>query len=356
MTNSNQSPSLPEIKDWLSSQKEIVLSSTFELSPLDIQASSRLYYRVLDNNKSFVVVFTPKLVEEKTSAPHLDPQEGFLKIAHFLKERGVRVPEIYFSDVNNRMMLLKDLGSQNLEKKQQNLPAEQKLSLYQKVITNLADFQNRILKEYSFGYAKASQNLEPIIATRHFDQNLVLAEWQHFLDYSFGKEKPTDSTQKKIALVYENLITHWQKLPFGITHRDFQSRNIMFCEEQIYWIDFQDMLIAPLVYDLVSLLNDSYISFTDQELQKLKTFYLENLKSHHPYYQKLDQLLYDFSWVSIQRKLKDQARFRFIDEVKGNPDFLPHVWLSLDYAERSARFLKQDVLIELTENLKKQAP
>ena len=34
-------------------------------------------------------------------------------------------------------------------------------------------------------------------------------------------------------------------------------------DERLVWIDFQDALLGPRVYDLVALLNDSYQTFDD---------------------------------------------------------------------------------------------
>ena len=47
-------------------------------------------------------------------------------------------------------------------------------------------------------------------------------------------------------------------------HRDYQSRNLMVVDDgtlRLVWIDFQDALLGPRVYDLVALLNDSYQEF-----------------------------------------------------------------------------------------------
>ena len=55
--------------------------------------------------------------------------------------------------------------------------------------------------------------------------------------------------------------------PRVFVHRDYQSRNLMVRREgdgdwrSLCWIDFQDALLGPRVYDLVALLNDSYQTF-----------------------------------------------------------------------------------------------
>jgi len=43
-------------------------------------------------------------------------------------------------------------------------------------------------------------------------------------------------------------------------HRDFQSKNLMIKNEQIFVIDFQGARLGPPSYDLASLLFDPYVN------------------------------------------------------------------------------------------------
>ena len=62
--------------------------------------------------------------------------------------------------------------------------------------------------------------------------------------------------------------------PQGVMHRDFHSRNLMVCggdtpdDSQLAVIDFQDMVIGPLSYDLVSLLKDCYVRWPDAVIEQ----------------------------------------------------------------------------------------
>ena len=59
-----------------------------------------------------------------------------------------------------------------------------------------------------------------------------------------------------------------------LCHRDYHSRNLMLHEGQLYIIDFQDARMGPDTYDLVSLLRDSYVDFTEQQVDDLIAFFL----------------------------------------------------------------------------------
>jgi N-acetylmuramate 1-kinase len=62
--------------------------------------------------------------------------------------------------------------------------------------------------------------------------------------------------------------------PQGVMHRDFHSRNLMVCggdrpeTSTLAIIDFQDMVIGPLSYDLVSLLKDCYVRWPDAVIEQ----------------------------------------------------------------------------------------
>src|SRR6185437_7697834 len=122
-------------------------------------------------------------------------------------------------------------------------------------------------------------------------------------------------------------IAGWSR---GFVHRDYQSRNLMVREQgaglSVTWIDFQDALLGPRVYDLVALLNDSYQSFDrafiDDRLDDFSAAAGLDAAERAA-------LGREFDVVTVQRKLKDAGRFVFIDRVKKNPAFLPYFEPSL---------------------------
>ncbi len=91
---------------------------------------------------------------------------------------------------------------------------------------------------------------------------------------------------------------------------------------RLVWIDFQDALLGPRVYDLVALLNDSYQEFDRPFVEARLAEYAKaaGLDPAHA-----GALLGEFDLVTVQRKLKDAGRFVFIDRAKHNPSFLKFV-------------------------------
>jgi aminoglycoside/choline kinase family phosphotransferase len=105
------------------------------------------------------------------------------------------------------------------------------------------------------------------------------------------------------------------------------------------WIDFQDALLGPRVYDLVALLNDSY--------QKFDRPFVEARLDDYARAAGLDaqgraDLGREFDLVTVQRKLKDAGRFVFIDRVKQNPAFLRFVEPTIAKVRASLERLQDD--------------
>ena len=121
--------------------------------------------------------------------------------------------------------------------------------------------------------ARAQRELSPlpatsVVASRAFDEDLLRWEVEHFREWALEARGITLGAEDsgvfaEAASTLAERIASW---PRGFVHRDYQSRNLMVQEHadadpSLVWIDFQDALLGPRVYDLVALLNDSYQSF-----------------------------------------------------------------------------------------------
>ena len=62
--------------------------------------------------------------------------------------------------------------------------------------------------------------------------------------------------------------------PRVLCHRDYHSRNLMYHQERLYIIDFQDARMGPDTYDLASLLRDAYVDLPEQTVNDLLTYFL----------------------------------------------------------------------------------
>jgi aminoglycoside/choline kinase family phosphotransferase len=174
-----------------------------------------------------------------------------------------------------------------------------------------------------------------IVGTRGFDRELLTWEVEHFREWGIEAlgVHLSDAERSTFALATSYLVDTITSLPQGFVHRDYQSRNLLVLGDgSIAWIDFQDALLGPRAYDLVALLRDSYQSFDEAFVRaRLADFAAARGLSHDD----AIALGFELDLITVQRKLKDAGRFVFIDQVRGNPSFLPWYGASVAYAARA---------------------
>lgn len=113
--------------------------------------------------------------------------------------------------------------------------------------------------------------LEPFDAAFMARENSIFPEWLlgHHLQLTLSNEEQLLLDETFACLTACNLAQ-----PQGVMHRDFHSRNLMVCggdtpeSSTLAIIDFQDMVIGPLSYDLVSLLKDCYVRWPDEVIDE----------------------------------------------------------------------------------------
>jgi aminoglycoside/choline kinase family phosphotransferase len=106
-------------------------------------------------------------------------------------------------------------------------------------------------------------------------------------------------------------------------YRDFQSRNIMLHDEELYFIDYQSGRKGALQYDAASLLYDAKADVPNELREELLDFYIGELgkfadtdKTGFKYY---------FRYFVLIRILQAMGAYGFLSSVKGKTKFLESV-------------------------------
>jgi len=295
-------------------------------------ASTRRYFRVLLADGTRVVgVHVPAgdgaEEIEKGAGPRRWP---FLEVRELLEARGVRVPHLFAEDTGRGWLVIEDLGDETLAEALVRDP-ESKEALYVRAVRDLARAQESLarLPEGS------------VVRTRAFDEDLLRWEIDHFREWGLeARGIQLDPSQRAafdgIAARIASRIATW---PRSFVHRDYQSRNLMLVGGELVWIDFQDALMGPRVYDLVALLNDSYQQFDRAFVESRLDDYAKE-RGLGP--EERERLGFEFDMVTVQRKLKDAGRFVFIDRMRGNKSFLRFVAPTVKKVASSLARLQND--------------
>jgi N-acetylmuramate 1-kinase len=332
----------PEADPLLAPREAIyaLAQQAFGTGPIDLErmpggASTRSFFRVrTDDGRSAVGMYVPDAGRaEEISAPDESGRRWpFLEVRDLLEERGVRVPALLGEDCDRGVLLVEDLGDQPLAEYVSEHP-ERREAIYRTAVADLARAQQglAILPEGS------------IIRTRAFDESLLAWELHHFREWGLEARGHylSDEDRRIFDGASERLARRIAALPRGFVHRDYQSRNLMVLgpNETLAWVDFQDALLGPRVYDLVALLNDSYQSFTEDFVEARLDEYAKYLGLGHPERIRIGE---EFLLVTVQRKLKDAGRFVFIQHKKGDPSFLRFIEPTLDKVRRAMERLEGD--------------
>lgn len=300
--------------------------------PMPGGASTRKFFRLAGGGDTFVAFFVP----DATRSDEIDKTDGprerwpFLEVQELLQTRGVRVPVIAHDTSDLGWLVVEDLGDDTLANRLLAHPHE-KERLYEQAVRDLARAQSALheLPEAS------------VVRRRAFDEDLLLWEIHHFREWALEARGKTLSAEDRARFdgIAERLARRIASWPRGFVHRDYQSRNLMVKDGQLVWIDFQDALLGPRVYDLVALLNDSYQTFDRPFVEDRLRSYREARGLAASEDTAIQQ---EFDLVTVQRKLKDAGRFVFIDREKGNPSFLPFVEPTIEKVRTSLARLRHD--------------
>ncbi|HET7545019.1 MAG TPA: phosphotransferase [Polyangiaceae bacterium] len=306
-----------------------------ELEEIVGGASTRRFFRLTaESGRRAVAMYVPLPSQELSKAQETGRRWPFLEVRDLLAERGVRVPALLAESCDTGWLLVEDLGdtlAQHLEHS-----AHDKRSLYQSAVRDLARAQR----------ALSSLPEDSIVRQRAFDVDLLRWEIDHFREWALdARGIGLDAEQRAtFAAAAEYLAVTIASWPRGFVHRDYQSRNLMVVADQnggheLGWIDFQDAMLGPRVYDLVALLGDSYQTFDRAFIDARLAEFGAELGLDAAEQATLGR---QFDTVMVQRKLKDAGRFVFIERKNGNSSFLKFIEPTVEKARASLARLADD--------------
>lgn len=275
MTRENQ------IVTWLNNSLK---NQEYTINPASSDASFRRYFRIISNNQSYILMDAP---------PDKENSKPFVDIANILFKAGLNVPKIHQADLKEGFLLLSDLGNNTYLEK---LNHENASTLY---------------KDAYLALIKIQKNADTL-SLKHFDDSLLMQELRLFPDWYLKFHKcyeMNDSENTILHSTFDLLIKNIRSHTEVFVHRDFHSRNLMFCdgehEKNPGILDFQDAVKGSIVYDVVSLFKDAYITWEEEQVIDWLIRYWELAKKNGFKVQKdFAEFYRDFEWMGVQRHLK----------------------------------------------------
>jgi len=314
--------------------------------PLTGDASDRRYLRILLRDApSQVLAVYPQAFDVE--------QLPFANVARLMAAMPVPVPAILGHSNELGILALEDLGDVTLQAHLGAATRAEHAALYRQAVTLIARMQQR-------GRDLTSDKYLPYGIA--FDVEKLSWELQffvkHFLEAYRGAAL-TPAERDALGIELLRIAEELAAEPRVFCHRDYHSRNLMLHEGRLYIIDFQDTRMGPDTYDLVSLLRDSYMDFTEQQVEELIAFFLALRGTHAggPTLVETREFRRRFDLMALQRNLKALGTFGFQTISRGNPVYIQYIPRTLNYVrgniERDSRFGRlRELLAEHLEELR----
>lgn len=299
-----------EMRRWLETTLD---ARGFSIEPVSDDASFRRYFRIRrgDRQPPLIVMDAP---------PDKENCRPFVHVAKLFADAGVHVPAIYAQDLDRGFLLLSDLGDTTYLSA---LDANHAERLYGDALGSLLRIQ-----------VASRPGCLPVYDQRRLEQELRLfPEWYLARQLKCALDESQNAALgKAFALLLENNLAQ----PRVFVHRDYHSRNLMVCEPSPGILDFQDAVYGPITYDLVSLLRDAYISWSEEQVIDWVIRYWEMArKANLPVNGDFAAFYRDFEWMGAQRQLKVLGIFARLFHRDGKGAYLKDQPVVMRYLQRT---------------------
>jgi N-acetylmuramate 1-kinase len=322
----------PRLEQYLAEQQ--LSEQTLKVVPLTGDASDRRYFRVLLKSAKPIVL-----------ALHAGPIDyaamPFVAIARLLSEVPVPVPAILHHSDPLGVIGLEDLGDVTLQAHLGAAVPTEHDALYRQAVDLIARIQDR-------GEALRSSAYPPYRIA--FDVEKLTWELEFFVKHyllAYKGATPADAERDALREEWSGIVNELASERRVLCHRDYHSRNLMLHEGSLYIIDFQDARMGPDTYDLASLLRDSYVDLSPQQVDGLIAFFLAHKSENPP---PPDEFRRRFDLMALQRNLKALGTFGYMTTSRNNTVYIQYIPRTLAYVKANLakypRFARLQGLLE----------
>ncbi len=233
---------------------------------LPASGSARQYYRIESNGQSYIGTY------------HLDLHENqlFITFSKHFRQKGLHAPRVYCISEDGLAYIQEDLGNHMLldiveQERKETALNEHLMDLYRKSLKELLRFQ--ISGHQGLDYSSC-------IPRPAFDQRCISWDLNYF-KYCFLRLTGIVFSEEALENDFTLLTSQLCQVPAdAFMFRDFQSRNIMVREEEVWFIDYQGGRQGALHYDVASLLYDAIIAIPDWQREQLLDYYIDELQHY----------------------------------------------------------------------------
>ncbi len=289
-------------------------------------ASERKYFLIQQGKQTNVLMLD---VDKENLAK-------FLKISKFLKNY-VCIPSIIGNFKNSGILILENF---NGNKYSEILSKSNQMKLYKIAVDALVNVHKKIVHK----------NIPRYTTKKFFEESDLYFEW-----YLKIPKRESNEIKVQFNSVFKEYLKKAFLVPNVFIHRDYHVDNLFYLKNKTKhyrcgWIDYQDALIGPCTYDLMSLTQDARVDVDSRLENFIINYYLKKFENINK-----EDFIFSYSVLAIQRHLKVLGIFSRLsvrDKKKKYLDHMPRVLKMLESNLKIKEFLPLYKILKYSMDLK----
>jgi tRNA threonylcarbamoyl adenosine modification protein YjeE len=308
---------------------------------MDGDASTRSYARLVSEGRSTILMNSPARSDTQLiyggksylAAVHLaDNIIPFVAIGQALHARGLSVPAIHQTDLDAGFLICEDLGTEGVLTGTPPAPIEDRYHAATDVLVML--HKDALPRELPV-------EGRPNYVIPSFDVDAMMIEVSLLVDWYLPDRgvEVTDLMREEFLTLWRELLGVALAVPASWVIRDYHSPNLIWLADRdglarVGVIDFQDAVLGPPAYDVVSLAQDARADISEALEIALVSRYVRGRKADAPTFDPA-AFAESYAMMSAQRNTRILGVFSRLNRRDGKPHYLQHQPRIWGYLQRA---------------------
>ena len=294
--------------------------------PLTGSASNRRYYRLASDAGACIGVIGTDVKENN----------AFVTIARHLRTKGINVPEVYSVSDDMSAYLQEDLGDMVLF---DMLSTARRGGEDMTCVDALLNKTMSMLPAIQYDGAEGL-DFSVCYPQPSFDRRMIMFDLNYF-KYCFLKPSGLEFDEVLLQDDFERFAdVLLEEDTDTFLYRDFNARNVMICDGEPYFVDFQGGRRGPVYYDVASFIWQARAKYPEVLKERMLDSYLTALEQYRPvdrsaFRQRLDLFI-------LFRLLQVLGAYGFRGLVEHKANFVTSIPAAIsELKSMTGRFLSQ---------------
>jgi aminoglycoside/choline kinase family phosphotransferase len=283
-----------------------------EITKIPQSGGDRIYFRIVQGQQSWIATYNTNLKESDT----------FIYFANHFYQKGLPVPNVLAVSADKQYYIQSDLGTISLlDVLEKEGKTEHVFLLFQKSLKALAQLQIKGTVGLDYSYC---------LTSKEFGKQSILTDLLYYKYYFLDAlQYPYD--KQALLNEFELLSDQLASKEFNyFLFRDFQSRNIIVNNDEVYFIDFQGGMQGGLSYDVASLLWQAKAALSNEWKEKLLDYYISEVQHLLPGKMNAENFKKQYNGFVLLRLLQVLGAYGFRGLFERKAHFLTSIPLGLN--------------------------